>query len=196
MEKMIWDSFINKDFIRVKGDDFYFAVNPIIDFEIGKDDDKSIWVNTRGAEVKGTIGKNFAFYSNVRENQAVFPDYINAYCVENKVIPGQGYTKRFKEKGFDFTNASAYISLRPVYWLNATLGYGKNFIGDGYRSLILSDNAFSYPYLKLTADIWNIQYTCLYTQMTDRYTLLSDDTYARKFTIIHFLDYAVTNVLT
>lgn len=72
-KKLIWDSFINKDFIRVKGDDFYLAVNPIIDFEIGKDDDKSIWVNTRGAEIKGTIGKNFAFYSNVRENQAVFP---------------------------------------------------------------------------------------------------------------------------
>ena len=54
-KKMIWDSFINKDFIRVKGDDFYFAVNPIIDFEIGKDDDKSIWVNTRGAEVKEYI---------------------------------------------------------------------------------------------------------------------------------------------
>lgn len=194
-KKMIWDSFINKDFIRVKGDDFYLAVNPIIDFEIGKDNDKSIWVNTRGAEVKGTIGKNFAFYSNVRENQAVFPDYIDAYCVENKVIPGQGYTKRFKETGFDFTNASAYISLRPVYWLNATLGYGKNFIGDGYRSLILSDNAFSYPYLKLTANVWNIQYTCLYSQMTDRFTVLSDNTYARKFTIIHFLDYAVTKRL-
>ena len=85
--------------------------------------------------------------------------------------------------------------MRPIYWLQAVLGYGKNFIGDGYRSLILSDNAMAYPYLKLTANVWNIQYSCYYSQMTDRSKLLSTGTYPRKFTIIHYLDWAVTKRL-
>ena len=159
-KNVIWNSVFNTDFIWAKKDDFYIAINPVIDLQYGKDGDKSIWVNTRGAEVKGTIGNNFAFYSNLRENQAVFPDYVTRYIKENHVVPGQGWERPFKTNGFDYANASAYIAFRPVYWVQGVLGYGKNFIGDGYRSLILSDNAMAYPYLKLTANVWNIQYSC------------------------------------
>ena len=188
----MFNSIINDDFVRVRKDGVYVAINPVIDFEVGSDGNRTTWVNTRGAEIKGAIGDKFAFYTNVRENQAVFPMYIDDYVVKNKVVPGQGWSKRFKEKGFDYTNAAAYVALRPVRWLDATLGYGKNFIGDGYRSMILSDNALSYPYLKLTADFWRIQYTCLYAQMTDRNKVLADNTYARKWAVIHYLDFAVT----
>jgi len=193
----VWNSFLNDDFLRVRGknDDFYIAANPLMDFEVGGDGTRTTWVNTRGIEIKGTIGKNFAFYTNVRENQAVFPEYITKYIKTNKVIPGQGWARTFKTTGYDYTNAQAYIAFRPVKWLDATLGYGKNFIGDGYRSMVLSDNAFNYPYLKLTADFWRIQYTCLYTQMTDRNRILADNTYARKFTLIHYLDFAITKRL-
>lgn len=190
-----WNAIFNTDFIGFKSDDYYIAINPIVDFDLGKDNDKTTWVNTRGAEVKGTIGDNFAFYSNIRENQAVFPDYVTEYAKENKVVPGQGHARPFKQTGFDYANASAYIALRPMPWLQGVLGYGKNFIGDGYRSLILSDNAFAYPYLKLTANVWNIQYTCLYSQMSDKNKLLNDDTYPRKYTIIHYIDWAVTKRL-
>lgn len=188
----MFNSIINDDFVRVRKDGVYVAINPVIDFEVGSDGNRTTWVNTRGAEIKGAIGDKFAFYTNVRENQAVFPMYIDDYVVKNKVVPGQGWSKRFKEKGFDYTNAAAYVAVRPVRWLDATLGYGKNFIGDGYRSMILSDNALSYPYLKLTADFWRIQYTCLYAQMIDRNKVLADNTYARKWAVIHYLDFAVT----
>lgn len=194
-KNVVWNSIFNTDFIHAKGKDFYFAINPVIDLQYGKDGDKSIWFNTRGAEVKGTIGNNFAFYSNVRENQTVLPDYVTDYAKEHGVVPGQGYAKKFKTNGFDFTNASAYIAFRPVYWLQGVLGYGKNFIGDGYRSLILSDNAMAYPYLKLTANVWNIQYNCYYSQMSDSRKLLNDNTYPRKYAIIHYVDWAVTKRL-
>lgn len=191
-KNVIWNSVFNTDFIGAKNDDFYIAINPIVEFDLGKDDLMTTWVNTRGAEVKGTIGDNFAFYTNLRENQAVFPDYITDFASVNKVVPGQGHARRFKETGFDYANASAYLAARPVYWLQAVLGYGKNFIGDGYRSLILSDNAFAYPYVKLTADVWNIQYSCIYSQMSDKNRILDDDTFARKNIVIHYLDWAVT----
>lgn len=194
-KNIVWNSIFNTDFIHAKGKDFYIGIDPIVDLQVGRDGDKSTWVNTRGAEIKGTIGDNFAFYSNLRENQAVFPDYVTRYIKEKHVVPGHGWYKPFKTNGFDYTNASAYIAIRPMYWLQAVLGYGKNFIGDGYRSLILSDNAMAYPYLKLTANVWNIQYNCYYSQMTDKSKLLNDNTYPRKFTIIHYLDWAVTKRL-
>ena len=188
----ILNSILNDDFIRLKNDDYYVAINPYIDFQLGKDGSRTTWVNTRGAEIKGTIGKKFAFYTNIKENQAVFPQYVEDYCATVGVVPGQGFANRFKKNGRDFTNASAYLSYRPVKWLDATLGYGKNFIGDGYRSMMLSDNAANYPYFKVKADFWRIQYTCLYAQFTDRHTVMADKTYARKWAVIHFLDFAIT----
>lgn len=192
---LAWNSILNTDFIGVKNDDYYIAINPIVDLQVGRDNNKNTWVNTRGAEIKGTIGDNFAFYSNLRENQAVFPDYITEFAKTNKVVPGQGHARSFKNTGFDYANASAYVALRPMPWLQSVLGYGKNFIGDGYRSLILSDNSFAYPYVKLTANVWNIQYSCYYTQMSDKRRVLDDDTFARKYTVIHYLDWAVTKRL-
>jgi len=191
----IWNSVLNDDFIRMKNDEVYFAINPYIDFQVGSDGHRTTWVNTRGAEIKGTLGKKFAFYANARENQAVFPEYVDAYCSNVHVVPGQGHANKFKKNGRDYTNAAAYISYRPLKWIDATLGYGKNFIGDGYRSMMLSDNAANYPYFKVRADFWRIQYTCLYAQMTDRNTVLADNTYARKWAVIHYLDFAVTKRL-
>lgn len=188
----ILNSLFNDDFIRLRKDNYYIAINPYIDFELGSDSHRTTWVNTRGAEIKGTIGRQFAFYTNIKENQAVFPEYIDAYCATAKVVPGQGFANKFKENGRDFTNASAYLAYRPLEWFDATLGYGKNFIGDGYRSMMLSDNAANYPYLKLKAEFWRIQYTCMYAQMTDRNTVMADNTYARKWSVIHYLDFAVT----
>ncbi len=188
----ILNSFLNDDFVRLKNDDYYVAINPYIDFELGSDGHRTTWVNTRGAEIKGTIGKQFAFYTNIKENQAVFPEYIDDYCTTIGVVPGQGFANRFKTNGRDFTNASAYLAYRPVKWFDATLGYGKNFIGDGYRSMMLSDNAANYPYLKLKAEFWRIQYTCMYAQLTDRHTIMADNTYARKWAVMHYLDFAIT----
>ena len=77
-KNIVWNSIFNTDFIGAKTDDFYIGINPIVDFQVGKDGNMGTWVNTRGAEVRGTIGNNFAFYTNLRENQAVFPEYLTA----------------------------------------------------------------------------------------------------------------------
>ena len=45
-----WNSIFNTDFIGFKSDDYYIAINPIVDFQVGKDGSTNTWVNTRGAE--------------------------------------------------------------------------------------------------------------------------------------------------
>ena len=193
--KYIWNSVLNDDFIRYKSDKIYLALNPYIDFSLGSDAKKTTWNNEIGAEIKVTIGKKFALYANARNCQAVLPEYIENYCEAVGVAPGHGGAAKFKKNGREYANASAYMAYRPVKWLDATLGYGKNFIGDGYRSMMLSDNATNYPYLKLTADFWRLQYTCLYAQLIDRNTILADKSYARKWAVIHYLDIAATKRL-
>ncbi len=202
----LWNSLLNKDVVRYADDDVRIGVNPILDFEYGKENGQNLWVNRRGVEVKGDIFGKVSFYVSLNESQMRLPEYISNYVKEKRVIPGQGDgTVPFKTDAFDArTVASAYINFRPAHWFTATLGYGKNFIGDGYRSMLLSDNAFNYPYLRLTADFWHIQYSCIYSQMTDKNTLfriVNDGTdknvfrYGRKWVVMHYLDWAVTRRL-
>ena len=46
-------------------------------------------------------------------------------------------------------------------------GHGKHFIGDGYRSLFLSDNSFNYPFLRIETKLGKLQYTNLYAELQD-----------------------------
>jgi len=153
-------------------DKFHLTIDPLFNLEIGMDNEDSLapslYKNTRGVLVRGDIGKNFSFESSFYENQANFPNYIKDFNDTYAVIPGQGRWKKFKTTGYDFAMSSGYISYSPTIknekWsLNVQLGHGKHFVGDGYRSLLLSDNSFNYPYFRATTRYKKIQYTNLYT---------------------------------
>ena len=77
--------------------------------------------------------------------------------------------------------------------MNIQLGYGRNFIGDGYRSLLEGDGASPYPYLKLNTTFWKIKYTNTYMWLKDvRPDVTVDGTYATKFMANHYLSYNVS----
>lgn len=165
--------------VRDTTDKFHLTIDPLFNFEFGKDladtSGEKLYKNTRGFLVRGSIGTKFSFESSFYENQATYAKYIDNYIAgTNKlfpqtanyqydVIPGQGRAKKFKKNGYDYAMASGYVSYSPIKMFNFQIGHGKHFVGDGYRSLLLSDNAFNYPYARITTTYKNIQYTNLYT---------------------------------
>ena len=128
--------------------DIRISIDPQLNVESGTDhvSDSSVLTNTRGFRVAGNIGKDFSFLSSFRENQSTFIPYLHSYVNSTRVVPGQGLVKVFKVNAFDYAMAEGHISYSPSSHFNMIFGHGKNFIGDGYRSLLLSDNAFNYPY--------------------------------------------------
>lgn len=160
-------------------DKFYLTIDPLLNFEFGMDmadsSHEKLYKNTRGFIVRGDIGKKFSFESSFYENQATYAKYIDNYIAATDdlfpqtanynyaVIPGQGRSKVFKKNGYDYAMASGYVSYSPNKIFNIQAGHGKHFVGDGYRSLLLSDNSFNYPYARITTTYKNIQYTNLYT---------------------------------
>ncbi len=60
--------------------------------------------------------------------------------------------------------ASAILHYQSGKNFSIRLGHGKQKVGNGYRSLLLSDNAFNYPYLQLTASFFKqkLQYSQTY----------------------------------
>jgi hypothetical protein len=190
-----WDKFLNDDVITLYREKFWFAVNPLMNFDIGYEanEAKSRYINTRGFEAKGEIGKGFSFYTSFYENQGTFVNYLDSNIRETRIVPGQGMIRTFKEGGFDYASAQGYIAWNAGKYFDFQLGYDRNFVGDGYRSLLISDNAFNYPFLKITAKFWHINYMVIYSQMMDINFKWSDDLgYARKWTTTHYLSWAAS----
>lgn len=141
---------------EVHQDDFDLFIDPVTEMEIGYDykdqteyqDSTQLRTNVRGLRLAGQIGGIVSFETIVYENQAFFPSYLRAHVDSTGVAPGQGRTKVFRTTGFDYSSSSGSIGFKPVDWLTVHLGTGKHFIGTGYRSMLLSDNSFNYPFLR------------------------------------------------
>jgi hypothetical protein len=149
--------------------DFRLTIDPLFDFAVSKESerDENSYVNTRGLRIMGTLTDKLSFYTGFYENQATFPHYLDSFITTYHVVPGQGKVKQLGGGTYDYGMAFGGVTYTASKYFSAQLASDKNFIGDGYRSLLLSDNAFSYPFLKLTADVWRIKYTVLYAQFMD-----------------------------
>ena len=154
--------------LQVSSPDYTFYADFLPDFQIGRefDESKTTWKNTRGFQIGGTIGKKFSFYTNAYENQGVFANYITNFIDSNQVVPSE-MSGKFVGKTKDWSYATALLSFTPSKYINIALGYDKNFIGDGYRSMLLSDVASNYSFLRLRASLGNVQYQTIFAYMLD-----------------------------
>ncbi len=196
----------NEHLVQVEANDFWFTIDPIFDLEAGKDtnaDFSTTYNNTRGLLVQGGLGKHFNFYTTVYESQGRFAQYINDYAESLKafgpdpaIVPGRGIGKRFKTDSYDYPVAEAYLSYTPAKFINIQLGHGKNFIGDGYRSLFLSDVASPHPFLKLNTSFWKIKYTNTWMWLRDvRPEATVDKAFLTKYMASHYLSWNVSKRL-
>jgi hypothetical protein len=178
--------------LQVEGRDYRIYLDPVFEFAAGMDQgsDSSFNYNTRGVWVNGSVGKRFGYNATFYENLSLFPAYLDSSVRATRIVPGQGRVKRFGSSNFDYAFATGSINYQLNRHFTFEFGQDKNFIGDGYRSLLLSDNAFHYPYVKIVTDIWKIRYMNLFTEMRDLTRIDNNDEapFLRKYTSIHYLD--------
>ena len=157
-----------KHLFEAKGKDYYLTISPIVDLSIGRDladtIERRLFQNTRGVFVEGDLLKNFSFSTLFYENQArlawyetdyyssvgeLYPNQSSGkYSTQNAVIPGAARTKPFKIDGFDYAYAQGNMVYRLHKAVTLSAGNTPQFVGDGYRSLLLSDNSIGSPFLR------------------------------------------------
>lgn len=195
----------NEHLVQIQGKDYWFTVDPIVDLQLGgeTEGDDGTWNNTRGVYIQAGLGKRFNISTSVYESQGRFADYFNTYAESLRafgpdpaIIPGRGIGKGFKENSYDYPVAEAYLSYTPADFFNIQFGHGKNFIGDGYRSLFQSDVASPYPFLKLNTTFWKIKYTSTWMWLKDvRPEVVVDDAFLTKYMANHYLSWNVSKRL-
>ena len=193
--------FFNEHLVEYNQTDYSLYLDFFPDFQLGKDfsGHQSTWLNSRGAQLGGRIGKKFTFQSSLYETQGKFPPYLSKFMVQKSVIPGQGYTQPNNKNAFDFFSSDALFSYTASKVFTAQVGYGKNFIGDGYRSLLLSDNAFNYPFIKLITTVGPLRLVNIWSELTDLHAssgINDSSAFPKKTAIFQYLDWSVNNHFT
>jgi hypothetical protein len=182
------------DFYSVSTKDFDLHVNPVLYLGVGKDSrrEETLFINTRGVEVRGMVDKKVGFYTYLADNQAMLPSYVSDWMALSRVVPHEGFWKNYKEgKGVDFLNARGYVSFEATKSINVQFGHDRLFIGNGYRSMIFSDFAPPSLFLKGNVKVWKLNYLFLLNQMTaDTRSVSSNGLfrgYPNKYVALHHL---------
>jgi hypothetical protein len=131
----------------------------------------------------------------------IYPTVNNQYNVQNAVVPGAARTKPFKNGGFDYGYAIGNLVFRATNKITFIAGNNQQFIGAGYRSLLLSDNSIGSPYVRVDYQFfprWTFNYLrsrLLNLVRKPNYTTV-EGYYQPKGLAVNYVSFAATNRLT
>ncbi|MCR8558470.1 capsule assembly Wzi family protein [Mucilaginibacter sp. BJC16-A38] len=184
--------------IDVKSPASTFYADLLPDFDIGRDFKGKLTTSTTsmGLQFGGSVSNKFYYNVAGYLSSAVTPEYLSTYINQTGIIPGQAYGKTYKDNGYDWKYITAIASYTPVKFLNISAGRDKTFIGDGYRSVLLSDVASPYPFFKLTATLGNVRYMAMWASFNDPIDLDANGNNRGKGGVFHYLDWNVSNRLS
>jgi hypothetical protein len=181
----------------VNKDNFLLKINPVIHLQLGKEANESQlqFLNTRGLELRGHIAKRVGYYTYLTTTLSRFPSYVQGRINNEQAIPGEGYWKEYRVTGQDYFTARGYITFNAFKHIDFQFGHDKNFIGNGHRSMILSDYANNNLFLKIQTKVWRITYTNLFKELTVQYNRGSDRLLDKKYAAFHHLNIHVAKWL-
>lgn len=142
----------------IKEKDLFITFDVLMNFEGGKDlesdNNDQISTNTRGLLIQGNITDKIYFRTDFYESQSFFPDYMDRMIRITRAVPGQGKAKPFKEGGYDYPVVTGIVNYQATKNFNFQFGHDKMFIGNGYRSLLLSDNTAPYLFFQMGLNLF------------------------------------------
>ncbi len=191
--------------IFYKNKSAFFAVNkpgvnlvlePILNFSMSGSNylpSRRIFYNKRGFRARGIIGGRVAFQTelaDVQERATHQFDFLREKY--DNSVQGAGYYLDFKPQidafGVDYMDARSTVNFNLLKnYIDLTLGYGKNFVGDGYRSLLLSQNSNNYLYGKLNVKFWRLRYQSITAELMPFRNVPGQTVLPRKYFVNNYL---------
>ena len=155
-----------------------------------------------GLYVRADVNEKFSAALQLISGYVAYPNFTDTLVHAYGIVPGLGMAYKQGDKvlsnniafnKYSFTNLTGSVSYSPKSFINFQLGKDKMFIGDGYRSLLLSDAANNYPYFKTTINIWKLQYSSWYSWFYDVYNSNGlQSQFKNKFGTFHYLSWNAT----
>jgi len=187
------------DMVLVNQKDFFLSVNPVLQLQARKESGNGefLFLNSKGIVARGLIARRIGFQTYLTDNQERGPQYFQDRIYQYRAVPGAGFYKRFKNTGVDYFDARGSISFNIVKGLDLHFGYDKMFLGNGYRSLFLSDYSNPYLFMDLNLRVWRLNYTSRTMELTSQYSRgATDQLFPKKYMSIHHISINAPKWLT
>lgn len=188
----------NASLLAVNTPSFTLRMNPILQFDYGKElDDRAIFNFNKGVEFRAYIKKKLGFYFFMGTVQTRYLSYIRDERVNREFqnVPQNGFFKNYKELGHDYFTARGYMTFNVLDHVDFQFGYDNPTIGNGYRSLLLSNNANAFLFLKMNIKVWKINYQTIFAELIGQYDRAGDRLLDKKYAAFHHLNFNVTKWL-
>ena len=193
-KKSLLNDVLSRNIIDKQTENVGFVLNPVLTGQVGYGNDLLSSFQA-GASFNLDLGTKWSlgstFYSSINR----FPDHMRTYAYENRVAQGRGFATELggdDSAGIGSRYFDARLSYAPSKHFHIQVGNGKNFIGDGYRSLLLSDNSNSYPFLRINTKIWKVNYLNLFMNLKDVTNSSSYFDSKNKYVSLHYLSLNIT----
>ncbi len=184
------------NFFAVEEKDFFLAINPVFQYQQSFEtaDNDRVFVNSKGLTLRGRIGKRIGFDTYITDNQERGPEFFRERVAQFDAVPGAGFYKPFKTTAVDYLDARGSVFINAGKYFDFQFGYDKNFIGNGYRSLFLSDYGNSYLFFKMKAQVWKLSYNMLIMELVPQTINISagNKVLDNKYAAIHHLSLNAT----
>lgn len=199
--RSLWNTFFQNpaQMVQVDQPDFFLSVNPVLQLKYGRESgfDDPIMLNSRGLVARGLVARRVGFYTYLTENQERGPEVWRDWVVRNRSVPGAGLYKRFKGTGYDYFDARGGVTFSAAKFIDFQFGYDRQFLGNGYRSLFLSDFSNNYLFANINMRVWRLNYVAKTMQLTSQYTRGALDVlYPKKYMTVHHISFNAPKWLT
>ncbi len=167
-KKILYD-FFNNDMLNVDRKNINIKINPVSSsmFFYDLSEKKYFSEIKAGFSVFFSYKNKLFFNSDIFVSQAEFPSFLDYLPDDYGIVPYYGKISDKKGTELRFLSWTGDLVYDATENISFSVGRNKNFIGNGYRSLFLSDNSNAYPYLKAEVDIWKIKYLWTAVKLSD-----------------------------
>jgi hypothetical protein len=143
-----------------------------------------------GGQIKTKYNKISSIF-NVIYSLYKQPQFFDFQIDTLHIAPGYGKCNPFLNMQNIFPKIIGYFNYHPTKYIDFELGSSKFFFGDGYRSLLLSDNSAPFPYFKTSVEVWKVKYIYLIGLQQD-FDLQNSSNFSDlsfKYTYTHYLSF-------
>lgn len=147
-----------------------------------------------GGEARWSKNNKWFIHGGYSLTGGQMPAYLSQFASGQRFIAGSGYAIHDQNRIYHAHYTYGSVAYNQGKHFHFEIGKGKHFWGNGHRSLILSDNASSFPYARITTNVWKLRYTNLWIQLRDNsFGQMSMRDLRTKYAALHALSLNATN---
>lgn len=195
------DSLIKSD---LKSDGFQWQLNPRSSISpiVGVESvfEQNGLTDQTELDLLGVLGvrSTYQIHTKLRLNADIYGAYALGSRIGEGLLDSAQVISGLGKGSLSAENLTAFglnggLTYSPSSLFDISLGRGKHFFGHGYRSLLLSDVASPFPYLKLQTKVWHINYVNLFSMQQGVLDIFDHpDDFENKFTSTHLLSWNIS----